>query len=84
MHNSKVLTDKLVEQEPKTMPRPGCNPDQSPRDIFLFRYLNEKSLGKQSTTPGEWFSGVETIISEIPSDLSSRVFATWQERLKVL
>jgi hypothetical protein len=39
-------------------------------------------IDKQYTTPEELLSEVTTIISEIPSDLISRVFATWQEGLQ--
>jgi hypothetical protein len=39
-------------------------------------------IDKEYTTPEELFTKVEKIISEIPSDMISRVFLTWQERLR--
>jgi histone-lysine N-methyltransferase SETMAR len=77
-----VVTDKLDDQNLKRMPHPAYSPDLSPCDFFLFGYLKDKLIDKQYTTPEELFSEVTTIISEIPSDLISRVFATWQERLQ--
>jgi histone-lysine N-methyltransferase SETMAR len=82
IHNSKVVTDKLDEQNLIRMPHPAYSPDLSPCDFFLFGYLKEKLIDKQYTTPEELFAEVTTIISEIPRDLFSRVFATWQERLQ--
>jgi hypothetical protein len=82
IHNSKVVTDKLDEQNLKRMPHPAYSPDLSSCDFFLFGYLKDKLIDRQYTTPEELFSEVTTIISEIPSDLISRVFATWQERLQ--
>jgi hypothetical protein len=64
------------------MPHRAYSPHLSPCDFFLFGYLKEKLIDKQYTPPEELFAEVTTIISEIPSDLISRVFATWQERLQ--
>jgi histone-lysine N-methyltransferase SETMAR len=82
IHNSKAVTDKLDEQNLKRIPHPPYSPDLSPCDFFLFGYLNDKWIDKQDTTPQELFAEVTTIISEISSDLISRVFATWQKRLQ--
>jgi hypothetical protein len=78
--NSKVVTEKLDEQNLKRMPHPAHSPDLSPCDFFLFGSLKDKLTDKQYTRPEKRFADVTTIISEIPSDLISRVFATWQER----
>jgi hypothetical protein len=72
-----------VEEKLKRMPHPAYNPDRSSCDSFLFGYLKDKSIDTQYVTPEKLFSEVETIISEIPCDLISRVFATWQERLQI-
>jgi hypothetical protein len=64
------------------MPHPASTPDLSPCDFFLFGYLKDKFIDKQYATPDELFADVAMIISEIPSDLISRVFATWPERLQ--
>jgi hypothetical protein len=66
------------------MPHPGDSPDLSPCDffLFLFGYLKDKLIDKQYSTPEELFAEVAMIISEIPNDLISRVFATRQERLQ--
>jgi hypothetical protein len=39
-------------------------------------------IDKQYATPEELFAEVAMIISEIQSDMISRVFATWKERLQ--
>jgi hypothetical protein len=39
-------------------------------------------IDEQYAMPKELFAEVAMIISEIPSDLISRVFVTWQERLQ--
>jgi hypothetical protein len=39
-------------------------------------------IDKQYAMPEELFVEVAMIISEIPSDLISQVFTTWQERLQ--
>jgi hypothetical protein len=49
--------------------------------LFFFSYLKDKLIDEQYATPEELFAEVTMMISEIPSDLISRVFATWQERL---
>jgi hypothetical protein len=64
------------------MPHPGDGPDLSPCNFVLFGYLKDKLIDTQYTTPEEIFAEVTTVISEVPSDLISRVFATWQERLQ--
>jgi hypothetical protein len=71
-----------MEEGLKRMPHPAYNPDPLPCDLFLFGYLKDKLIDKAYTTPEELFSEVETIISEIPNDMISRVFLTWQERLR--
>jgi hypothetical protein len=45
-------------------------------------YLKDKFIPKQYATPQELTSGMEMITSEIRSDLISRAFTTWQERLQ--
>jgi hypothetical protein len=50
--------------------------------FFLSGYLKGKLIDKQCATPKELSSGVEIIISEIPSTLIFRVFAIWQEGLQ--
>jgi hypothetical protein len=64
------------------MPHPAYSPDLSPCDFFLFGYLKDKLIDREYATPEELFTEVETTISEIPSDMISRVFLTWQERLR--
>jgi histone-lysine N-methyltransferase SETMAR len=76
-----VVADKLDEQHVKRMPHPAYSPDLSPCDFFLFGYLKEKLIDKQYTAPEGLFAEVTTLISEVPSGLISRVFATWQERV---
>jgi hypothetical protein len=73
-----------MEEDLKRMPHPAYSPDQLPCDFFLFRYLKDKFIDKadENRTPEELFGEAETIISEIPSDVISRVFLTWQERLR--
>jgi hypothetical protein len=77
-----VVVEKSAKQNLKRMPHPAYSLDLSPWDFFLFGYLKNKLIDKQYTTPEELFSEVTTIISEIPSDLISRVFTTLQERLQ--
>jgi hypothetical protein len=82
IHNSKVVTDKSDEPNLKRMPHPAYSPDLSPCDFFLFGYLKEKLIDKQHTPPEELFVEVTSVISKFPSDLISRVFATWQGRVQ--
>jgi hypothetical protein len=82
IHNSKHVAEKRMEKCLKRMLRPAYNPDPSPYDFFLFGYLKDKLIDKVYTTPEELSSEVETIISEIPSNMISRVFLIWQERLR--
>jgi hypothetical protein len=42
IHNSKVVTDKSVEQHLKKIPYLVQSPDLSPYNFFLFDYLEEK------------------------------------------
>jgi hypothetical protein len=79
---SKVVAEKLTEENLKRMPHPVYSPDLSPCDFFLFGYLKDRLVDKRYATPDELFSEVETIISEIPSEMISRVFLTWQGRLQ--
>jgi hypothetical protein len=37
-------------------------------------------MDKKYDTPEESFCAVETIISQIPADTTTRVFLAWQER----
>jgi hypothetical protein len=71
-----VVTEKLDEQNLKRMRHPAYSPDRSPCDFFLCGYLKDKVIDKQYTTPEELSAEVTTILSGIPSDLTSRVFAT--------
>jgi hypothetical protein len=50
--------------------------------LLFFGYLKDKVVDKRYATPKELFRELETIISETPGDLISRVFQTWQERLQ--
>jgi hypothetical protein len=77
-----VVTDKLAEQHLKRTSHPAYGRDLSHCDFFLFGYPKNQLTDKQYATPEELFAEVAMIISEIPSDLTSRVFATWQERLQ--
>jgi hypothetical protein len=65
-----------MEDELKRMPHSAHNPDLSHCDFFLLAYLKSKSIDKHGMTPKQLFPEVETIISEIPGDLISRVFGT--------
>jgi hypothetical protein len=71
-----------MEKGLKRMPHPAYGPDPSPSDFFRFGYLKEELIDKAYRTPEELFREAERIISEIPSDMISRVFLTWQERLR--
>jgi hypothetical protein len=73
-----------MEEGLKRMPPPPQSPDPPPCDFVLFGYLKDRLLEKPSRnrTPRELLSEGETIISEIPRDMISRVFLTWQERLR--
>jgi hypothetical protein len=82
IENSKCVTEKLMEEGLKRMPHPASSPDLSPCDFFLFGYLKDKLIHKAYRRPEELFNEVETIISDIPRDMISRVFLTWQERLQ--
>jgi hypothetical protein len=74
-----MALDKWEDEELKRMLHPAHNHGPSPCDCFPFVYLQEKIIDNQQATPDEPFSEVETIISEISSDLISRVFETRQE-----
>jgi hypothetical protein len=82
IHNSRVVTEKLTEQSLKSMPHPTSRPDLSPCDFFLFGYLKDKLVDKRYATSEELIAGGDTTISEMPIDVISRVFLTWQERLR--
>jgi histone-lysine N-methyltransferase SETMAR len=82
IHNSKVVTDKFDEQNLKRLPHPAYSPDLFPCDFFLFGFLKQKLTDKQYTPLEGRFAEVTTIVSENASDLISRVFATWQERVQ--
>jgi hypothetical protein len=84
IYNSKLVTEKLMEQGQKRMPHPAYGPDRSPCDFFLFGCLKDKFIDKAYTnrTREELFRGAMTVISEIPNGRISRVFLTWQERLR--
>jgi hypothetical protein len=73
-----------MEEGVKRMPHLADSPDLSPCNFLLFGYLNDKLIDKayRNRTPEELLTKVETIISEIPSDMISRVFLTWQDRLR--
>jgi hypothetical protein len=81
IHNAKVVTDKLEEENTKRTPYLAYSHDASPCGFFLFGCLKDKLIDRRYATPEEPSSKVDTIISEIPSDLISGVFHTWQERL---
>jgi hypothetical protein len=49
---------------------------------MIGRDSRDRLIDKHYAAPEELFAEVAMIISEIPSDLISRVFATWQERLQ--
>jgi hypothetical protein len=77
-----VVIDKLAEQHLKRMQHPAYSPDLSPYEDFLFGCLKDILIDKQSATLEELLAEVAMIISEIPSNLISRIFTTWQERLQ--
>jgi hypothetical protein len=77
-----MVRDTLDEQHMKRMPHPDHSPDPSLCDFFLFGSLKDKLIDKQYATPDELFAEVALILSAIQSDLISRVFVTWQERLQ--
>jgi hypothetical protein len=70
-----MVPDKLAEQHLKRMPHPASRPDLSPCNFFLFGDLKDKLSDKENATPEELVADMIMIISEIPSDLISRVFA---------
>jgi hypothetical protein len=82
IHSAKVVTEKLEEGNLKRMPHPSYRPDISPGKLFPFGSLKDILIDKRYPTPDELSCEVETIISETPSGLISRVFQTWQERLQ--
>jgi hypothetical protein len=71
-----------AEKHLKRMPHPAYSPDLSPCDFFLFGCLKDKLIDKEYATTEELFAEAAMMISERPSDLISRVFATLQERLQ--
>jgi hypothetical protein len=75
-HNSRVVTEKLMQEGLKRIPHLADSPYLSPCDFFLFGYLKEKLVDKRYTTPEELFGEVDRITSEIPSDMISRIFLT--------
>jgi hypothetical protein len=77
-----VITNKLAEGKLERMRHPAHSHDISACHFFLFGYFKDKLIGGQSLTPEELLSQVQTIISTIPSDVISGVFATGQERLQ--
>jgi hypothetical protein len=77
-----VVAEKLTKENLKRMPHQVHCCDLSPCQFFLFGYLKDILVDKRYATPEELFSDVGTIISEIPSEIISRVFLTWQERLQ--
>jgi hypothetical protein len=77
IHNSKVVAEKLTEENLKRMPHPVYHPDSLPCDFFGFGYPKDRLVDKRYATPEKLFSEVETIISEILSEMISRVFLTW-------
>jgi hypothetical protein len=60
--NSKVVIDKLDEENLKGMPHPAYSPDLSPCDFFVFGYLKDKLIDQQYTTPEELFAEVTAMI----------------------
>jgi hypothetical protein len=68
IHNWKVVTGKSMEEELHLA-------------LSYRLYFKDKFIHKQYATPQELTSVMEMIIPEIRSDLISRVFTTWQERL---
>jgi hypothetical protein len=82
IHNSKLVTEKLMEGGLKRMPHPVRSRNRSRCEFFLFGYLKHKLIDKAERTPEELFRDVETIISEITSDMISRGFLTQHERLR--
>jgi hypothetical protein len=84
IHDSKFVNEKRMERGLKRMPHRAYSPDPSPYDVLLFGYLKDTLIDKadRNRTREERLSEVETIIFELPSDRISRVFLTWQERLR--
>jgi hypothetical protein len=76
-----LVAEKLTEENPKRMPHRGYGPDRSPCNFFLFGSMKDRLVDKRYAMPKELFSEMETIIWEIPSEMISGVFLTWQERL---
>jgi hypothetical protein len=58
------------------MPHPAYSLDLSPCNFFLVGYLKDKLIDKQYAMPEKLFAEVAMIISEIPGDVISRIFAT--------
>jgi hypothetical protein len=73
-----------MEEGSKRMYHPAYSPDPSPCNLFLFGYLKDELIdeGCRNRTPEDLSREVEMIISEIQSDMISRVFLTWQKRLR--
>jgi hypothetical protein len=69
MHNSKMITDKLMKEDLKKMSHPAYNPNRSLCDFFLFSYLRSKVIDEKYETTDEFFYEVEMIISQISNDI---------------
>jgi hypothetical protein len=77
-----MVTDKLAQHHLKRMPHPTYRPDLSFWAFFLFGRLKDKLIDRQYATLEELFGEVTLIVLEALTDLISRLFATWQERLQ--
>jgi hypothetical protein len=62
IHNPKVATDKLEEENMKRMPPPTYGPDRPPCDFFLSGHLKDKLIDKRCATPEELFCEMATTI----------------------
>jgi hypothetical protein len=46
MHNSKLVTEKRMEEGLKRMPHPAYSPNRWPCDFFRFGYFNDLLIDK--------------------------------------
>jgi hypothetical protein len=58
-------------------------PDLAPRDFFPFRYTKEQLKGRSFAQEEELLSGLAGLMSEIPPDVILRVFADWNQSLRL-
>jgi orotate phosphoribosyltransferase-like protein len=77
IHSSRGVTEKLIGEALEGVPHAAEIAALFPCDFFVFGDLKDKLVDKRYATPEELFTGVDMIISEMPSDMISQFFLTW-------